>query len=73
MGEKGREKCWRASLDSLFDYSDSILPNHSLDVCTGRMRGGSVDAGWLHSYRELGNCPGPQLLSIGLSCTSLGL
>lgn len=73
MGEKGRERCWRASLASLFGYSDGILPSHGLGVCAGRVQGAGVNAGWSHSHRELGNNPGPQPLSIGLSCTSLGL
>lgn len=73
MGEKGRESCWRTSLHSLFDCSDSILPSHSLGVCAGRVQGQDVKAGWPHSQRELGDNPGPLPLSTGLSCTSLGL
>lgn len=30
MGEKGRERCWRASLYSLLHYSDSMLPDMAL-------------------------------------------
>jgi len=55
VGEKGGERGWRASLDSLFDYSDGSLPRHDLGVCTGRVQGAGVNTGWPRSHRELGN------------------
>lgn len=59
--EKGRERCWKAFLDSVFDYSDSSPPRHGLSVCDGRVQGADVNAGWLHNRRQVGNNPGPQL------------
>lgn len=60
--QKRRERCWKAFLDSAFDYSDSCPPGTaSVSVMADKAQGADVNAGWLHNHWQVGNNPAPQL------------